>query len=104
MIPCRQIYQIAFSLDLPEQFPTTLLVGPFSKAVSNILANAVAYTEAGKSVSVYIDGRSLVIENGVNPYLIAKSTACLSLSIDPTSPGAGIAAATAWGFTSWIRF
>lgn len=60
-------HQIAFSLDLPEQFPVTLPVGPFSKAVSNVLANAVAYTEAGKSVSVYIDGRSLIIENECEP-------------------------------------
>ncbi len=60
-------HQIAFSLDLPEQFTATLSVGPFSKAVSNILANAVAYTEAGKSVSVYMDGHSLVIENECEP-------------------------------------
>ncbi len=60
-------HQIAFSLDLPEQFTATLSVGPFSKAVSNILANAVAYTEAGKAVSVYMDGHSLVIENECEP-------------------------------------
>lgn len=60
-------HQISFSLDLPEQFPATLPVGPFSKAVSNVLANAVAYTEAGSAVSVYMDGRSLVIENECNP-------------------------------------
>lgn len=56
-------HQIAFSLDLPEQFSLTLPVGLFSKAVSNILANAVAYTGAGKTVSVYMDERRLVIEN-----------------------------------------
>lgn len=60
-------HQISFSLDLPEQFPATLPVGPFSKAVSNVLANAVAYTEAGSAVSVYVDGRSLVIENECDP-------------------------------------
>lgn len=60
-------HQIAFSLDVPEQFPITLPIGPFSKAVSNILANAVAYAETGKSVSVYIDGHSLVIENECAP-------------------------------------
>ena len=31
-------HQITFSLDLPEQFPATLPAGPFSKAVSNVLA------------------------------------------------------------------
>ena len=38
-----------------------------SKAVSNVLANAVAYTEAGKVVSVYMEGRSLVVENECQP-------------------------------------
>ena len=60
-------HQITFSLDLPEQFPATLPAGPFSKAVSNVLANAVAYTEAGKVVSVYMEGRSLVVENECQP-------------------------------------
>lgn len=60
-------HQISFSLDLPEQFPAVLPVGAFSKAVSNILANAVAYTESGKTVSVYTNGRSLVIENECKP-------------------------------------
>ncbi len=60
-------HQIAFSLDLPEQFPAILPTSQFSKAVSNVLANAVAYTEAGKTVSVYMDSDSLVIENECDP-------------------------------------
>lgn len=60
-------HQISFLIDLPEQFPTLLPVVPFSKAVSNILANAVAYTEAGKTVSVYIEGHRLMIENECVP-------------------------------------
>ena len=60
-------HQIPFSLDLPDQFTVKIPVGPFSKAVSNVLANAVAYTRAGKTVSVYIDGRRLVIENECDP-------------------------------------
>ena len=60
-------HQITFSLDLPEQFPATLSVGPFGKAVSNVLANAVAYTEPGRTVSVYMDGCSLVVENECDP-------------------------------------
>lgn len=67
-------HHISFSLDLPEKFSTTLPVGSFSKAVSNILANAVAYTKAGKSVSAYIDGRNLVIENECDP--IPESEIC----------------------------
>lgn len=60
-------HQISFFLDLSEHFSAVLPVGSFSKAVSNILANAVAYTEAGKSVSVYTDERSLIIENECDP-------------------------------------
>lgn len=60
-------HQITLSLDLPEQFSAVLPVGPFSKVVSNILANAVAYTEAGKAVSVYMDGNRLIIENECDP-------------------------------------
>ena len=60
-------HQIDFSLDLPEAFSALLPIGPFSKAVSNVLANAVAYTGSGKSVSVYMDGHSLVIENECTP-------------------------------------
>ncbi|MBD5133222.1 MAG: HAMP domain-containing histidine kinase [Clostridiales bacterium] len=60
-------HQISFSLDVPEQFPATLPVSSFRKAVSNVLANAVAYTGAGKSVSVYMEERSLVIENECDP-------------------------------------
>ena len=60
-------HQITFSLDLPEQFPTVLSVGPFSKVVSNVLANAVAYTEAGKTVAVYMDENRLIIENECVP-------------------------------------
>ena len=60
-------HQITFSLDLPEQFSAVLPVGPFSKAVSNILANAVAYTDAGKSVSVYMEENRLIIENECAP-------------------------------------
>ncbi|MEY8419121.1 HAMP domain-containing sensor histidine kinase [Oscillospiraceae bacterium 44-5] len=60
-------HQITFSLDLPEQFSAVLPVGPFSKAVSNVLANAVAYTEAGKTVAVYMDENRLIIENECVP-------------------------------------
>ena len=62
-------HHLNFLLDLPEKFFISLPIGPFSKAVSNILANAVAYTEPGKMVSVYLDGRSLVIENECSPIL-----------------------------------
>lgn len=68
--PCQLIaaaHQIIFSLDLPKHYHAVLPVRRFCKAVSNVLANAVAYTEAGKTVSVYISRGSLVIENECDP-------------------------------------
>lgn len=60
-------HKISFSLKLPEQFTVTLPISSFSKAVSNVLANAVAYTEAGKTVTVFMDERSLVIKDECVP-------------------------------------
>lgn len=60
-------HQISFFLNFPEQFSTTLSENLFSKAISNVLANAVAYTASGKTVSVYMDGSRLVIENECDP-------------------------------------
>lgn len=60
-------HNISFSLDLPETFTMTLPINSFSKAVSNVLANAVAYTKTGKTVTVFMDGRSLMIENECVP-------------------------------------
>ena len=60
-------HKISFSLNLPEKFTVSLPIRSFSKAVSNILANAVTYTEAGKTVTVFTDGRSLMIENECDP-------------------------------------
>lgn len=60
-------HNIPFSLDLPETFSVTLPTNSFSKAVSNVLANAVAYTGSGKTITVSMDGRSLMIENECVP-------------------------------------
>lgn len=56
-----------FKLDLPNNFTVCLPPKMFSKAISNILSNAVAYTAPGKSISVYINGRKLMIENECQP-------------------------------------
>ncbi len=58
---------IIFRLELPDCFETVLPPQLFGKAVSNILANAVAYTEPRKTVSVYFDGRDILIENECVP-------------------------------------
>ncbi len=67
-------HHISFSLNFPEKFSANLPVGSFSKAVSNILANAVAYTKAEGFVFAYIDERNLVIENECDP--IPESEIC----------------------------
>lgn len=58
---------INFCLELPDSFETVLPPQMFGKAVSNIFANAVAYTEPGRTVSVYFDGRDIIIENECVP-------------------------------------
>lgn len=70
---CQPYEQIAkargsiFKLDLSGDFSAQLPPRTFGKAVSNILANAVAYTEAGKTISVYFDHSALVVENECTP-------------------------------------
>ena len=58
---------ILFQLELPEDISAVLPRHMLEKAVSNILANAVAYTDTGKTVSVYFNDDSLMIENECDP-------------------------------------
>ena len=39
----------------------------FAKAISNILANAVAYTEQGKAIVVTLNGHNIIVENECQP-------------------------------------
>lgn len=59
--------QIVFSAELPPGVSLLLPAEPFQRAVSNILANAVACTKPGKCVRVYMDGRRFVVENECAP-------------------------------------
>lgn len=58
---------IIFQIDLPDSFETVLRPQMFGKAVSNILANAVTYTEPGGLVSICFDGRDILMENECVP-------------------------------------
>lgn len=58
---------IIFHIDLSSSFSAVLPPRMFGKAVSNILANAVAYTETGKTISVYFDFHNIIIENECIP-------------------------------------
>lgn len=68
--PYKQIAEargIVFCTDFSNGFTVRLPPKLFSKAVSNILANAVAYTSPGKAVSIYFKGPALIIENACTP-------------------------------------
>ena len=58
---------VAFQLDLSNGLSAELPPRMFSKAISNILANAVAYTKPGKTISLYFDNCALIIENECIP-------------------------------------
>ncbi|MNW44400.1 Signal-transduction histidine kinase senX3 [compost metagenome] len=58
---------IIFDLDVSNGFSAVLPEHLFSKAISNVLSNAVSYTEKGETVSVYIDEHSIVVENECEP-------------------------------------
>ena len=63
--PCRLIARargLDFSLRLPEGYPALAAPGPFRRAVSSILSNAVTYAQAGGLVSVYLEDGALVVE------------------------------------------
>lgn len=70
---CQPYAQIAkahgslFKLDLSGGFSAELPPQTFGKVVSNILANAVAYTEAGSMISVCFEGSALIVENECTP-------------------------------------
>jgi signal transduction histidine kinase len=56
-----------FKMDFPDNFSVCLPPKMFAKALSNILGNAVVYTAPGNSISVYTDGRELIVENECRP-------------------------------------
>ncbi|MCI8557790.1 MAG: HAMP domain-containing histidine kinase [Lachnospiraceae bacterium] len=58
---------VIFRLELPDSFQRVLPPQMFRKAVSNILANAVAYTEPGGRVLAFFDGHDFLIENECIP-------------------------------------
>lgn len=54
-------------LDLKQSFMVNLDVSSVSKALSNIISNAVNYTEANKQINIFIHSNTLVIENECTP-------------------------------------
>ena len=58
---------IMFHFDAADHFSVVLPPQMFEKAVSNVLANAVAYTKTGGKISVYIDRQKIIVENECSP-------------------------------------
>ena len=58
---------ITFSIDLSGSFSAVLPPRMFEKVISNIIANAVAYTETGNTISMYFDENNIIIENECVP-------------------------------------
>lgn len=58
---------IDFCFDTSDSFDVNLSPGLFGRAFSNILANAVSYTEKGHTINVYFKDKNLIIENECAP-------------------------------------
>lgn len=56
-----------FHLSLPQHFGVCIPPKMFAKALSNVLSNAVAYTDPGSRIFVYMNGRTLTVENECSP-------------------------------------
>lgn len=59
---------VTFTLNTANTFSVMLPQRSFSKALSNILSNAVSYTKSGGAVSVFLAERSIIIENECIPF------------------------------------
>lgn len=58
---------VQFRLKIDDAVSVELPIHEFSKALSNILGNAVGYTPNGKCVSVYLRAHMIVVENECTP-------------------------------------
>ena len=58
---------VQFRLKIDDAVSVELPIHEFSKALSNILGNAVAHTPNGKCVSVYLRAHMIVVENECTP-------------------------------------
>jgi signal transduction histidine kinase len=58
---------IEFMLDLSGSFCAEVKQKLLGRAISNVLSNAVSYTEAGNRVVVFLQGDAIIIENECTP-------------------------------------
>jgi signal transduction histidine kinase len=59
--------QVAISIIIEKELNCVLPVALFSKALSNIISNAVRYADSGSEVSIYTDESRLIVENICTP-------------------------------------
>ena len=68
-------------MDILDDISVYLPENQLKKAISNILSNAVNYTEAGRKISVTLDGKKLSIHNECDALSPEQLEHILSLSI-----------------------
>ena len=59
--------QINIYINLEDSFNISIDEKLFTKAISNIISNAVNYTDEGKEIRIYIKNNKLIIENDCTP-------------------------------------
>ena len=59
--------KINIKMNLKESFNIKVDEKLFTKAISNIISNAVNYTDEGKEIRIYIKDKKLIIENDCKP-------------------------------------
>ena len=59
--------KINIKMNLKESFNIKVDEKLFTKAISNIISNAVSYTDEGKEIRIYIKDKKLIIENDCKP-------------------------------------
>ena len=59
--------KINIKVNLKESFNIKVDEKLFTKAISNIISNAVNYTDEGKEIRIYIKDKKLIIENDCKP-------------------------------------
>ena len=59
--------QINININLEDSFNISIDEKLFTKAISNIISNAVNYTDEGKEIRIYIKNNKLIIENDCTP-------------------------------------